>query len=51
MVNEFDVLQILFNLMDLMLQILLIDEYHINVMKVMLCTNILLLLTYSHNNG
>ena len=37
MVNEFDVLRILFNLMDLMLQILLIDEYHINVMKVMLC--------------
>jgi hypothetical protein len=37
MVNEFDVLNILFNFMDLMLQILLIDEYHINVMKVMLC--------------
>jgi hypothetical protein len=51
MVNEFDVLQILFNLMDLMLQILLIDEYHINVMKVMLCINILFLLTYSRNNG
>jgi hypothetical protein len=46
MVNEFDVLKILFDLMDLMLQILLIGEYHINVMKVKLCIYILLLLTY-----
>jgi hypothetical protein len=29
-----------------MLQILLIDEYHVNVMKVMLCIYIVLLLTY-----
>jgi hypothetical protein len=32
--------------MDWMLQILLIDEYHVNVMKVMLCIYIVLLLTY-----
>jgi hypothetical protein len=31
--NEFDVMQILINLIDLMLQILLIDEYHVNVMN------------------
>jgi hypothetical protein len=31
--------------MDLMLQILLIDEFHVNVMKVMLCLYIVLLLT------
>jgi hypothetical protein len=30
--NEFVVMQILINLIDLMLQILLIDEYHVNVM-------------------
>jgi hypothetical protein len=34
--------------MDLMLQILLIDEYHVNVMKVMLCIYIVLLLTYRY---
>jgi hypothetical protein len=46
MVNKFDVLKILFNLMDLMLQILLIDEYHINVMKVKLCIYIYTFITY-----
>jgi hypothetical protein len=30
--NEFDVMQILINLIDLMFQILLIDGYHVNVM-------------------
>jgi hypothetical protein len=31
--NEFDVMQILINMIGLMLQILLIDEYHVNVMN------------------
>jgi hypothetical protein len=30
--NEFVVMQILINLIDLMLEILLNDEYHVNVM-------------------